>query len=48
MLLDGELDAVLGEKVDHPDLKPLFADSRRKRRRGRPNTVSRRSITWRW
>jgi 4,5-dihydroxyphthalate decarboxylase len=26
MLLDGELDAVLGEKVDHPDLKPLFAD----------------------
>jgi 4,5-dihydroxyphthalate decarboxylase len=28
MLLDGELDAVLGEKVDHPDLKPLFADVR--------------------
>ena len=26
MLIDGELDAVLGEKVDHPDLKPLFAD----------------------
>jgi 4,5-dihydroxyphthalate decarboxylase len=26
MLLDGELDAVLGEKVDHPDLKPLFSD----------------------
>jgi 4,5-dihydroxyphthalate decarboxylase len=26
MLLDGELDAILGEKVDHPDLKPLFAD----------------------
>jgi 4,5-dihydroxyphthalate decarboxylase len=26
MLLDGELDAVLGEKVEHPDLKPLFAD----------------------
>jgi 4,5-dihydroxyphthalate decarboxylase len=26
MLLDGELDAVLGEKFDHPDLKPLFAD----------------------
>src|ERR1700759_4478786 len=26
MLLDGELDAVLGENVDHPDLKPLFAD----------------------
>ena len=25
MLVDGELDAVLGEKVDHPDLKPLFA-----------------------
>jgi 4,5-dihydroxyphthalate decarboxylase len=27
MLLDGELDAVLGEKLDHPDLKPLFADA---------------------
>ena len=27
MLVDGELDAVLGEKVDHPDLKPLFADA---------------------
>ncbi len=27
MLIDGELDAVLGEKVDHPDLKPLFADA---------------------
>jgi 4,5-dihydroxyphthalate decarboxylase len=26
MLIDGELDAVLGEKVDHSDLKPLFAD----------------------
>src|SRR6202166_1961054 len=26
MLLDGELDAVLGEKVEHPHLKPLFAD----------------------
>jgi 4,5-dihydroxyphthalate decarboxylase len=26
MLLDGDLDAVLGEKVDHPDLKPLFGD----------------------
>jgi 4,5-dihydroxyphthalate decarboxylase len=26
MLLDGELDAILGEKVDHPDLKPLFVD----------------------
>ena len=26
MLLDGELDAVLGEKSEHPDLKPLFAD----------------------
>jgi 4,5-dihydroxyphthalate decarboxylase len=28
MLVDGELDAVLGEKVEHPDLKPLFADTR--------------------
>jgi 4,5-dihydroxyphthalate decarboxylase len=27
MLIDGELDAVLGEKVDHPGLKPLFADA---------------------
>src|ERR1700748_68000 len=26
MLVDGKLDAVLGEKVEHPDLKPLFAD----------------------
>ena len=26
MLIDGELDAVLGEKSDHPDLKPLFSD----------------------
>src|SRR5215475_10422687 len=26
MLLEGELDAVLGEKVEHPELKPLFAD----------------------
>src|ERR1700760_626992 len=27
MLVDGELDAVLGEKVEHPDLRPLFADA---------------------
>jgi len=27
MLLDGELDAVLGEKVEHAGLKPLFADA---------------------
>ena len=26
MLLDGELDAVLGEKVENPGLKPLFPD----------------------
>jgi 4,5-dihydroxyphthalate decarboxylase len=26
MLIDAELDAVLGEKSDHPDLNPLFAD----------------------
>jgi 4,5-dihydroxyphthalate decarboxylase len=26
MLVDGELDAVLGEKSEHADLKPLFAD----------------------
>jgi 4,5-dihydroxyphthalate decarboxylase len=27
MLLDGELDAVLGEKSEQPDLKPLFPDA---------------------
>ena len=27
MLLDGELDVVLGEKVDRPGLKPLFPDA---------------------
>jgi 4,5-dihydroxyphthalate decarboxylase len=26
MLIDGELDAVLGEKSEHPDLRPLFPD----------------------
>ena len=26
MLIDGELDAILGENAEHPDLKPLFAD----------------------
>jgi 4,5-dihydroxyphthalate decarboxylase len=26
MLLDGELDAVLGERSEHPDLRPLFPD----------------------
>src|SRR6202048_4647643 len=26
MLIDGELDAVLGEKLEHLDLKPLFGD----------------------
>jgi 4,5-dihydroxyphthalate decarboxylase len=26
MLIGGELDAVLGEKSDHPDLKPLFGN----------------------
>jgi 4,5-dihydroxyphthalate decarboxylase len=29
MLVDGELDAVLGEKVEHPDLKPLFRNAGR-------------------
>jgi 4,5-dihydroxyphthalate decarboxylase len=28
MLVDGELDAVLGEKAEHPDLRPLFADTK--------------------
>jgi 4,5-dihydroxyphthalate decarboxylase len=27
MLINGELDAVLGEKMEHPELKPLFADA---------------------
>jgi 4,5-dihydroxyphthalate decarboxylase len=27
MLIDGELDAVLGEKMEYPELKPLFADA---------------------
>jgi len=27
MLLDGELDAVLGEKFEHPDLRPLIPDA---------------------
>jgi 4,5-dihydroxyphthalate decarboxylase len=27
MLLNGELDAVLGEKSEHPDLRPLFAET---------------------
>lgn len=27
MLIDGELDAVLGEKAEHPGLTPLFADA---------------------
>jgi 4,5-dihydroxyphthalate decarboxylase len=29
MLIDGELDAVLGEKSDHPDFKPFFPDRSR-------------------
>ncbi len=29
MLVDGELDAILGEKVAHPGLKPLFPDAGR-------------------
>src|SRR6476469_1078670 len=29
MLLDGELDAVLGEKSEHSDLRPLFPDAGR-------------------
>src|SRR6478752_4217968 len=32
MLLDGELDAVLGEKVEHPDLRPLIPDASRAER----------------
>src|SRR5580692_4896384 len=27
MLIDGQLDAVLGEKSEHPDLNPLFPDA---------------------
>jgi 4,5-dihydroxyphthalate decarboxylase len=32
MLLDGELDAVLGEKSEHPDLRPLTPDASRAER----------------
>ena len=32
MLLDGELDAVLGEKFEHPDLRPLIPDASRAER----------------
>jgi 4,5-dihydroxyphthalate decarboxylase len=32
MLLDGELDAVLGEKSDHPGLEPLFSDVEKEER----------------
>jgi len=32
MLLDGELDAVLGEKSEHPDLRPLIPDASRAER----------------
>lgn len=32
MLNDGELDAVLGEKSDHPDPKPLFPDAAAEKR----------------
>jgi 4,5-dihydroxyphthalate decarboxylase len=32
MLLDGELDAVLGEKFEHPDLRPLIPDASREER----------------
>lgn len=32
MLIDGELDAVLGERSDHPGLRPLFADPREEER----------------
>lgn len=28
MLVDGELDAVLGERAEHPNLRPLFAETR--------------------
>jgi 4,5-dihydroxyphthalate decarboxylase len=32
MLIDGELDAVLGEKFDHPDLKQFFPDRSKEER----------------
>src|SRR6476659_7807417 len=34
MLLDGELDAVLGEKVDRPGLMPLFPDAAAEEKNG--------------
>jgi 4,5-dihydroxyphthalate decarboxylase len=39
MLIDGELDAVLGEKVGHADLKPLFADAEEKSWFGRHHVL---------
>ena len=37
MLLDGELDAVLGENLEHADLKPLFADAAGEEKAGSPS-----------
>ncbi len=49
MLLDGELDAVLGERSDHPDLKPLFPDRAAGRASpGSPDTRWCRSTIWWW
>ena len=49
MLVDGELDAVLGEKSDHPDLRPLFADvGQRRRRHGSRVMACGRSTIWWW
>ena len=44
MLVDGELDAILGEKVEHPQLKPLFPDVAAEEKswfaRGRPAPIN--------
>ncbi len=45
MLLDGDLDAVLGEKVERPGLKPLFTEGD-EQRPGPPSTRYCRSTIW--
>ena len=48
MLIDGELDAVLGERSDDPRLKPLFGDPAPRHGHGTRSTISCRSTTWWW
>ena len=49
MLLDGELDAVLGEKVERQGSEAAVCGRRaRKKNHGSPNTMWCRSTTWWW